>query len=277
MGWFARDALAALVGLWLALGVAMESSGDRDVAGGIAALGHRDFEVVFVDRRFRRRRARLEECWTERFELSPPVRVVRSYPGQRSIRRDYWFATTGRRLACESHLERHHAMLMDFDPQVVGLAAQPFRLFWPGERGRRGHVPDFFARRADGTGVVLDVRPAELIGEDDAVAFAATARACALAGWEFERVGWIEPVLFANVKWLAGFRHPRYLLVETAVRLQQAFAAPSGLFEGADAAGERIAVLPVLYHLLWCQQLRADLSGALLGGHSPVRVAAAGE
>ncbi|MGW2815615.1 hypothetical protein [Streptomyces sp. NPDC001415] len=43
--------------------------------------------------------------------------------------RDYWAATTAGQLPCESHLERHHAMLMDFDPQVTGLVGQPFRLF----------------------------------------------------------------------------------------------------------------------------------------------------
>ena len=49
---------------------------------------------------------------------------------------------------------------MDFDPTVVAFAGQPFWLFWP-EGGRvRSHAPDFFARKADGTGVVVDCRPA---------------------------------------------------------------------------------------------------------------------
>ncbi len=242
----------------------------------IEVLEHQDFEVAFVDEGFEARRVRLAECWMERFERLASVRVVRSYRGQWSIKRDYWVATTRRRIACESHLERHHAMLMDFDPRVVAVAAQPFRLYRPGVRGRRGHVPDFFARRADGTGVVVDVRPDELIGEDDALAFAATARACVHAGWVFERVGRIDPVLFANVRWLAGFRHPRYLVAGTAGRLREVFAEPRGLFEGADVAGERIAVLPVLYHLLWRQELQTDLVGGLLGGHSLVRVRGGG-
>jgi hypothetical protein len=246
------------------------------VLEGIEALDLMDFEVVFIDEGFEARRVGLPECWTERFERRAPVRTVRSYPTQRSIRRDYWVAMTRSRIVCESHLERHHAMLMDVDPTVVALAAQPFRLYWPGARGRRGHVPDFFARRSDGTGVVVDVRPDDLIGEEDAVAFAATARACALAGWEFERVGWIDPVLFANVKWLAGFRHPRYLVHDTAARLREVFAVPRGLFEGADAAGDRIAVLPVLYHLLWQQELLMDVAAGLLGGHSLVRIRGGG-
>ena len=45
-------------------------------------------------------------------------------------------------------------MLMDFDPEVTAVASQPFWLHWHGEddKGRR-HVPDYFARRHDGSAV----------------------------------------------------------------------------------------------------------------------------
>jgi hypothetical protein len=42
--------------------------------------------------------------------------------------------------------------------------------------------------------------------------------------------------------------------------LWQMFASPAPLMAGAEAAGELIAVLPVLFHLLWCHELTADLS-----------------
>ena len=42
--------------------------------------------------------------------------------------------------------------------------------------------------------------------------------------------------------------------------LRAAFAAPAPLVDGAEAAGDPIAVLPVLYHLLWRRELAADLS-----------------
>jgi hypothetical protein len=61
-----------------------------------------------------------------------------------------------------------------------------------------------FARRADGTGVVIDVRPGQRIGEGDAAVFAATARFCARVGWEYQRVGELDPVRAANLRWLAG-------------------------------------------------------------------------
>jgi hypothetical protein len=66
-------------------------------------------------------------------------------------------------------------MLLDFEADVVAFASQPFWLHWMGvDRGRR-HAPDFFARRADGTGVVIDVRADERIEPADAEAFDATA------------------------------------------------------------------------------------------------------
>ena len=68
----------------------------------------------------------------------------------------------------ESWLERDRLMALDADPEVVGVAAQPMWLHWVTDSGRRvRHAPDFFARRADGTGVVIDVRPDERISEKD--------------------------------------------------------------------------------------------------------------
>ncbi|AEM85891.1 helix-turn-helix domain-containing protein [Streptomyces violaceusniger] len=96
--------------------------------------GPEGFEVEYVDADGVRRRVGLAECWAEPFGRLPPVRTVRAYPGQKSVTRQYWAATTRGPLLVESHLERHHAMLLDFDPQVTGLAAQPFRLFWPTRR-----------------------------------------------------------------------------------------------------------------------------------------------
>ncbi|MEW2121915.1 TnsA-like heteromeric transposase endonuclease subunit [Streptomyces sp. NPDC005474] len=194
---------------------------------------------------------RMVQCWAEPFGRLPPVRTVRTYPGQKSVTWQYWAATMRGPLLVESHLERHHSRLLDLDQQVRGLAAQPFRLFWPTRRGRRGHVPDVFARRSHGKGLVFDVCPDDRIEPDDAEAFAATARACELAGWRFTRVGAVDAVLLANVRRLAGYRHPRYDRPELRQTLLEVFTVPQELFAGAGRVGDRLAVLPVLYHLLW--------------------------
>ena len=38
---------------------------------------------------------------------------------------------------------------------------------------------------------------------------------------------------------------------------------PVALMEGAEAAGDPLATLPVLFHLMWRRELTADLSLAL--------------
>lgn len=96
-------------------------------------------------------------------------------------------------------LERDRLMALDADPEVVGVAAQPMWLRWTGESGRLvRHAPDYFARRADGTAVVVDVRPDQQIGEKDAAVFAATGRLCAQVGWEYQRAGELGAVHVAT-------------------------------------------------------------------------------
>ena len=67
----------------------------------------------------------------------------------------------------------------------------------------------------------------------------------------------------ANLRWLAGYRHPRHHLAETVDMLRRVFATPMPLMGGAEAAGDPIAVLPVLFHLLWCHELRFELATPL--------------
>lgn len=100
-----------------------------------------------------------------------------------------------------------------------------------------------------------------------------TARACASVGWAFRRVGNPGPVLTANVRRLAGYRHPRCSDRAVAALLVQAFAQPAPLLEGVQAVGDPIAVLPVVCHLLWTRVLQADLGTAPLGRSSLITTA----
>ena len=79
-------------------------------------------------------------------------------------------------------------------------------------------------------------------------------------GWEYRLVGAPDPIVTANLRWLAGYRHPRHSVAGSVEALWAAFAEPAPLLAGAEAVGYPIAVLPVLFHLLWCQELTADLS-----------------
>jgi hypothetical protein len=223
------------------------------------------FDVEFLEPGSVVRRAHLLTCWDVRFEAALPVRSFPSVRGQAHFPGLRWSATSGRHVGYESWLERDHTMLLDFDPGVVGYSSQPFWSHWhDGRRGRR-HAPDFFVRLIDGTGVVVDVRADDRIEVKDAEAFAATERACAAVGWRFRRVGVLDPVFAANVRWLAGYRHPRCYRSAVAARLLEAFSQRRALFDGADAVGLKLGVLPVLYHLMWLQLLVTDLHSGSLG------------
>src|SRR5260370_36803407 len=101
-------------------------------------------------------------------------------------------------------------MSLDPDPEVAAGASQPFGLSGPDEGRLVRHAPDYFARRRDGSALVIDVRADDRIDEGDAAKFETTAGACALAGWDYRRIGALDPVLAANLRWLGGYRRPRH-------------------------------------------------------------------
>lgn len=232
------------------------------VPGGAAASPEGgEFAIAYVDVESGERRLTLTDAWAVPLEDCLPVRGFPSYKGQSNHVGRWWTATTGGHVGYESWLERDRLQLLDFDPDVVGIAAQPFWLFWTKPDGKpRSHAPDYFARHADGGALVLDCRPLDRIKPLDAEAFSATQAACALLGWRYEVAGAPDPVFMANVRWLSGYRHRRYDLPEVTGALLDAFAEPAELMSGAESVGDTIAVLPVLFYLLWRHRLQADLS-----------------
>jgi hypothetical protein len=220
-----------------------------------------EFELAFSDEGKGEVRMALDQAAAVvPFERVAPVRSFPVYRGQRNYPGFYYAACLDAHVEFESWLERDEAMAMDFDPDVVAFAAQPFWMFWPDTDRVRSHAPDFFARHRDGTGVVVDCRPAGRIKDRDAAAFAATERACGEVGWEYRLTTGHDPIWLANVRWLAGYRHRRCHSQPVVERLLDAFTTIRPLIDGAEAVGEPIAVLPTLYHLLWSGRLRADLS-----------------
>jgi len=233
------------------------------------------FQVSYFDSEGAEQRGPLTALVQVAFESAPPVRGFPSYHRQRNYPGLWWSATLGRHVGYESWLERDQAMLLDFDPRVVGFASQPFWLLWDdGARGR-AHAPDWFVRLDDGTGVVIDCRPATRMRPLDQAAFAATSCACTQAGWRYRLVHEHDPVVVGNVRWLAGYRHPRPHDAQVTAALAKAFAQPRGLLDGASSVGEPVAVLPTCYHLLWRGVLTADLT-VPLHDRTVVRAAGAG-
>lgn len=230
----------------------------------------RDFTLTYLGPEGTEHHADLADAASLAFERAPPVRSFPSYRGQRNYPGLWWAATMGHHVGFESWLERDTALMLDLDQRVVAFASQPFWLHWIREGRRRSHAPDWFARLEDGTGLVLDCRPADKVRPKDAAAFEATARACAETGWQYELVCGHDPVVLVNARWLSGYRHPRYHLQPTAGAMLAAFAQPRALLAGVRQVGDPIGTLPVLFHLLWRGRLRTDLT-VLLGDRSLIQ------
>src|SRR5258708_2583026 len=141
-----------------------------------------------------------------------PWRAARSARGQSHYPGFYWSETTGSHVVYESRLELARLLLADFDPAVTAIAAQPFLLrAHAGGRVRR-HVPDFFLVRADGSALLVNVKPAARLA-DPAVAGALEwpGRLAREHGWDYEVWSGADPVFLANVRFLAVYRRPSLL------------------------------------------------------------------
>ena len=108
-----------------------------------------------------------------------------------------YMVSTGRLHGFESLEERSLLLALDFTGAVEEVLLQPFRLkFETADRETGEHVPDFLAVFRDGSRWLLDVRPAGLVKDEDAVRFAAAGEAALDAGWRYSVVaGWRPHVL----------------------------------------------------------------------------------
>ncbi|MFF1909599.1 TnsA-like heteromeric transposase endonuclease subunit [Kitasatospora sp. NPDC058218] len=228
------------------------------------------FELAFSVGGVRRRKP-LGASWDVRFEMAEPVRDFSWRKGGQGFAGWYYSVTERDHVGYESWLERDRLVLLDRDPQVTAIASQPFWLHWHDGTRRRRHAPDYFVRLADGRARVVDVRAEDDLDEETQEAFAAAKQACRSVGWEFEWAGRPTPVFMANIRWLARYRRARCGRPATvAARLLEVFREPMALWEGAELVGDRLQVLPVLFHLLWSGALKTDLMGGLMEADSLV-------
>ncbi|SDQ95928.1 TnsA endonuclease N terminal [Tsukamurella pulmonis] len=205
------------------------------------------------------------------------VRKPRSFKGQRNFTGEWWSSTMGDHVVFESWVERDWLMLFDQNPDVIEIVSQPLTLELSVGGRTRSHTPDVLVRRRDGSTAVVDVRPDGRVDEDAAAVFAATRDCCVDVGWDYLRLGVLDVVHAANLRWLAGYRQPRCRDDSlAAAALTESTNGPLPIGVLADRVGPQIAVLPTLFHLIWTGELSAPLARQILGLETVVAAAAGG-
>lgn len=193
----------------------------------------------------------LEEC--------VPVQQFPVLKGRRIAPGWWWMATSGRHVHYGFGAMRTQVMLLDRDPEVIAVACRPVELMWRGRGGNVvSHAPHLMARLANGSGVLIDCAGARGAGRRLVRRAVHVESAAEAAGWHYRLVGPPSAAVEANVRWLAGYRHPR-CAPDGLSRVTECFRVLRPLVEGVRLLGDPIAVWPAVFHALW----RGVLSTAL--------------
>jgi hypothetical protein len=185
-----------------------------------------------------------------------------------------FLVSTGRLHGFESLEERSLLLALDFTGTAGEVLSQPFRLKFETAGGETGeHIPDFLAVLRDGSRWLLDVRPAGLVKDEDAVRFAAAAEAALETGWRYSVVAGWRPHVLSVLDALSAQRRDLEDPLGLEGELFQAVAEGPATFGSLVGATRLPAVARAhALHLLWRRRLGADL-GCPLGDGSLVWLA----
>lgn len=209
----------------------------------------------------------LAEAGNVAFDQCEPVRRFPAHRQQLSMPGLYWFAKTGRHVPYESRLEMSVLVELDFILDVTAIAAQPFRIEYRRNGKVLHHVPDFLVLLRSEVHRVIDVKPADKITKPaNQLVFDATRMACREAGWDYVVATGLEPVAGANLLWLAGYRRRPADPFGYESLLLDRCDHPTPFVDLVASVGPPALVRPVLFHLLWRQELTFDRATPLSGG-----------
>jgi hypothetical protein len=210
-------------------------------------------------------RAPLAELSLELLRRCQPVRRPAAYRGQRHMPGRWYSTTTGSFCEYESLLERDRMLLMDFDPEVVGMIEQPLRLFYERDGSETYHVPDLLVWRLGRRPLLCDVKSRDgLASTRFKASRVATEAACREASWDYEVLSEPDEQLLANVRWLAGFRHAIPDPHDERQRMIAELRSESLTIEELlEDAAEPMLARPVLMGMLWRQEASVELGEPL--------------
>lgn len=193
------------------------------------------------------------------FEDCEPVRDFPTWPGKQHYSGLLYMQGVQAHVGFESLAERSFLIELDRREDLGSVTSQPMWIRWLGD-DPGSHAPDFFVRFADGSRMVVDVRPLQRIDASARAVFDRTAVLCADFGWRYVVYSEDSLIRDANIRFLMRFREPSWSVDGTA-QVLSGFAgtikeAAKGLGGGQEGLGR-------CYALIWSHRLDADLEQPL--------------
>lgn len=192
-------------------------------------------------------------------EISP-VRLPAFYKGQIGLPGYFWMSCLDALFMYESRLEMAILLQLDFNHAVAHVVPQPFVLHYVHNSRPYRHTPDFFVRYDNGVGEVVNVKPRKYTGTNRNVrTFNACQSAATEMGFAYTTRSELDPVLFANLWWLSGYRRrPPQIDAYSAFLIDCAVDSMT-IGEIAEIADLPALMRPVLFYLIWHGPLCVDL------------------
>lgn len=204
-----------------------------------------------------------------------PAREGANYKGRLPTSGAYWSSTMRDLVFYESRLERETLLAADFDPDVVEIIAQPFRMRAFVDGKQRMHTPDYALLRAGGIIEVVNCKPSAHLTRPKVLELHAwVGAALRQAGVRHRVASELPPARMANLASLAHLRNPRWSSgLPLEVVAAAAGATPITIGELAYSLRAEIpgpTVRLTLRALLWQGVLETDLD-ELLSSNSVVQ------
>ncbi|NUU06438.1 TnsA-like heteromeric transposase endonuclease subunit [Leifsonia sp. C5G2] len=195
-----------------------------------------------------------------------PMRDFSRRHGQVNKPVAFFSRTVGDLIACESQHERRFMILVDWNLDVVHIAAQPFTIDFPVGHELDSHTPDFVLITRTGGVVVVDVKWHTAAETADVLRrHAVVDKVLASAG--IQHAVWVgaPQVITSNLALFASARVPEPTLAIIGPEVLKAARSGARVGEVVNQAAEFLqvpapVVLVVLRRLLWDHELTIDLS-----------------
>lgn len=197
-----------------------------------------------------------------------PVRIPRSSKKNRHLPVTAFSMTMEAHLELESGLEHDLLRVVDRDPTVRLIVAQPLRLERvkkkSGSRSRMTHTPDLLTARADGEVTLWDARAEEKVDDDFRLKAELTRRCCRDVGWRYQHFSGLTNVQRLNLLWLHGFRRRPPWADDFEGGLRSAAAAGNTTVEVFRALDDGTGrAISTFWHLVWRGDLGIDVSAPI--------------